>query len=92
MRNFFSALFNGPVWRTFLLMGAFGWLFAATSYNLVVLFKANLTYVQAYGLMALMDGGLRQMAELAGYGYLSLFFYVLFKGCLSGLLNRVTPH
>ena len=39
-----------------------------------------------------MEGGLRQLVELVGYGYLSLSFYILFKGCLYGILHRVTPH
>ena len=92
MKNLFNALFNGPVWRTFLLMGVFGWLFAFCSYNLLMLSKANLDYIGQYGLMALMEGGLRQMVELIAWGYLGLAFYILFKGCLYGLLKQVSPH
>jgi hypothetical protein len=39
--------------------------------------------------MAAMDGGLLQLAELIAGGYLALAFYVVFKGCLDGLLTRV---
>ena len=92
MQSLFRALFNGPAWRTFLLMGGFGALFAGSSYNLFMLFRANLAYIAENGTMALMEGGLRQLVELIAYGYLSLAFYVLFKGCLNGLLNRVAPH
>jgi len=92
MRNLFHAIFNGPVWRTFLLMGIFSALFVLCSYNLVTLFFANLRYIGENGTLALMEGGLRQLFELIGYGYLSLAFYILFKGCLYGLLHRVTPH
>jgi hypothetical protein len=92
MQKFFHALFNGPAWRTFVLMGVFGGLFALTSYNLLMLFTANFHFVSEYGVMALMEGGLRQFLELVVYGYLSLGFYILFKGCLYGLLAHVTPH
>jgi hypothetical protein len=92
MRNLLHAIFNGPVWRTFLVMGLFGALFVGCSYNLVTLFFANLRYIGENGTLALMEGGLRQLVELVGYGYLSLAFYILFKGCLYGILHRVTPH
>ncbi|MEW9310663.1 hypothetical protein [Labrys neptuniae] len=92
MRAFFHSLFNGPVWRTFLLMGVFGGLFASSSYNLLELFTANYRYVADYGIMALMEGGLRQLLELILFGYLSVGFYILFKGCLYGLLAHVAKH
>jgi hypothetical protein len=92
MQAFFHAIFNGPAWRTFLLMGVFGGLFALSSYNLLELFTANFRYVSEYGVMALMEGGLRQLLELIFYGYLSVGFYVLFKGCLYGLLAHVAKH
>lgn len=92
MKAFFQSLFNGPVWRTFLLMGVFGGLFASSSYNLLGLFTANYHYVADNGIMALMEGGLRQLLELTFFGYLSVGFYILFKGCLYGLLARVAKH
>ncbi|MFC2254449.1 hypothetical protein ACETRX_32845 [Labrys portucalensis] len=92
MRAFFQSLFNGPIWRTFLLMGVFGGLFASSSYNLLELFTANYRYVSDYGIMALMEGGLRQLLELILFGYLSVGFYILFKGCLYGLLAHVAKH
>jgi hypothetical protein len=85
-------LFNGPMWRAFLMMGVFGGLSAITSYNLVVLFVANLGFISQYGVMALREGGLVQLAELVVYGYLSIGFYILFKGCLYGLLGRFLKH
>jgi hypothetical protein len=92
MKSLFNALFNGPAWRTFLLMGMFAGLFAITSYDLLMLFSANFNFITTYGVMALMEGGLRQFVELVISGYLSLAFYILFKGCLYGLLARVSPH
>ena len=38
--------------------------------------------------MAAFDGGLVQFLELTAWGYLALAFYVVFKGCLDGLLHR----
>lgn len=92
MQRFLSDIFNGPIWRAFLLMGVFGGLSALTSYNLVVLFIANINFVQQYGIMALREGGLLQMAELIVYGYLSIALYVLFKGCLYGVLGHFMKH
>jgi hypothetical protein len=92
METFLYRIFNGPVWRTFLLMGLFGGLSAYASYNLLMLFIANFSFVSQYGVMALKEGGLVQFAELVVYGYLGIAFYVLFKGCLYGILGRVTKH
>jgi hypothetical protein len=39
--------------------------------------------------MAAFDGGTLQLIELAAWGYLALAFYVVFKGCLDGLLTRI---
>ncbi|HLW90009.1 MAG TPA: hypothetical protein VKS78_01745 [Roseiarcus sp.] len=92
MRKFVSAIFDGPIWRTFLLMGLFAGLSAYTSYNLLTLFIANFSFVSQYGYMALREGGLLQFLELVVYGYLSVGFYLLFKGCLYGILGRFQTH
>jgi hypothetical protein len=92
MKSMMSAIFNGPPWRTFILMGIFGGLFAVSSFNLLELFKANFDYIAEYGVMALMEGGLRQFFGLVIFGYLSVGLYVLFKGCLYGLLAHVSKH
>ena len=92
MQRFVSDMFNGPIWRTFLLMGLFGGLSALTSFNLVTLFLANFTFVSQYGVMALKDGGLLQLAEIIVYGYVSIAFYILFKGCLYGVLGHFQKH
>jgi hypothetical protein len=92
MQRFLNDMFNGPVWRAFLLMGVFGGASAFASVNLVALFVANFTLISQYGVMALKDGGLRQLAELIAWGYVGLVFYVLFKGCLYGILGRFMRH
>ena len=83
-----DAVFNGPAWLTFVLMGVFLGAFGLCSANLLSLFMANFELLSAYGAMAIVDGGLRQLVELIFWGYFSLAFYVLFKGCLDGLLRR----
>ena len=88
MQRFVHAMFNGPIWRTFLLMGVFAGVSAIASYNLLLLFIANFSFISQYGVMALRDGGFVQLAELILYGYLSIGFYILFKGCLYGVLGR----
>jgi hypothetical protein len=92
MQRFFIDMFNGPIWRAFLLMGLFGGLSAITSYNLVLLFSANFSFVTQYGIMALREGGLLQLGELIVYGYLSIAFYILFNGCLYGVLGHFVKH
>jgi hypothetical protein len=92
VEKFLFRLFNGPIWRTFLLMGLFGGLSAYTSYNLLMLFIANFGFISNYGVMALKEGGLLQFLQLILYGYLGIAFYVLFKGCLYGILGRVSKH
>ena len=92
MEKFLFRLFKGPIWRTFLLMGLFGGLSAYSSYNLLMLFIANFGFISQYGYMALKEGGLLQLVELVIYGYLSIVFYILFKGCLYGILGRLGMH
>jgi hypothetical protein len=88
MRRLILAIINGPIWRTFLLMGLFAGASAYASYNLLMLFIANFAFVSQYGFMALKEGGLLQFVQLVIYGYLSVGFYVLFKGCLYAILGR----
>jgi hypothetical protein len=33
-----------------------------------------------------------QLVELIVYGYVSIAFYILFKGCLYGVLGRYIKH
>jgi len=35
------------------------------------------------------DGGLLQLVELIFWGYLGVACYIVFKGCIDGLLSRV---
>ncbi len=82
-------LFHGPAWLTFIAMGVATAGFALCSFNLFELFRANIRLLATYGAMAAFDGGVVQFLELVGWGYLALAFYVVFKGCVDGLLQRV---
>jgi hypothetical protein len=72
----------------FLLMGVFATLFAWNSYNLVHLAMQNFRFLREAGLLAVMEGGLRQLAGIILYGLLSLAFYVGFKACEVELVYR----
>lgn len=74
---------------TFLLMGMAFFLFGVLSLNLIFLLKSNFELFWNHGVMAIGDGGLRQLLELLGYGYLSLIFYLFFKACERMLVERL---
>jgi hypothetical protein len=84
-----NRLFHGPAWLTFLAMGVALGGFALCSLDLFELFHVNFRLLATYGVMAALDGGLLQLVELIAWGYLALAFYVVFKGCLDGLLHRI---
>ena len=72
----------------FLLAGVFIGLFTWNSYNLAGLAIANLRFLREFGAVALMEGGLRQFAEIVFSGYLSLAFFLGFKACEVDLVYR----
>ncbi len=75
---------------TFVLMGLFAALAAWGSVEIFTLLRANLAFIAAYGVLALMEGGARQFFELAAWGYASLLAYVLFKACERVLVEKMT--
>ena len=58
-----------------------GALLGLITLNLFVMFKANIDLSLQYGVMVLIDGAALQFFELVLYGYLSMFFYLMFKTC-----------
>jgi hypothetical protein len=74
---------------TLLLMALFALVFGLATLNLFVLVEANFTLIARHGSMALLDGGLRQLVELSGYGLVALAAYALFKACEKVLAERV---
>jgi hypothetical protein len=88
LRKILNRLFYGPAWLAFLAMGVAAGGFALCSFNLLFLFQANFNLIATYGAMAAFDGGVLQFIELTAWGYLALACYVVFEGCLDGLLQR----
>lgn len=84
-----NRLFHGPAWLNFICMGLSCGAFALCSVNLFEMFHANLDLIATYGSMAIWDGGVKQLLQLTFWGYLALGCYVVFKGCLDGLLHRI---
>lgn len=74
---------------TLLLMALFALVFGLSTLNLFVLLEANFALIARNGSMALLDGGLRQLGELAGYGMLALAAYLLLKACEKVLVERI---
>ena len=50
---------------TFILIGAFSALGAAASFNLFIMLGANFRFLSEHGVMAVMEGALAQLGELA---------------------------
>ena len=93
MRNWFQKWVLSRLWLTFIVLGVSFAAFAASTVNLGFLFMANARLLDQYGWQAVMDGALRQLAELVLTGYASLAAYVVFKTCerrLSDWLGGVT--
>jgi hypothetical protein len=74
---------------TLVLMGVFGLVFGLSSFNLFHLINANLSFIAAHGLMALMEGALEQLFWLVFFGYLAVIAYVLIKACERALMERI---
>lgn len=72
----------------FLAMGACAALFAGSSYNLASLAIANFRFLREFGWLAVMEGGLWQLLEIAAYGLLSLTFDMGFNSCEHELVHR----
>jgi hypothetical protein len=89
LAKFLSYVFYGPAWLTFLVMGLATGGVALCTYDLFEIFRANYTLISTWGVMAIMDGGLLQLLQLTFWGYLGVACYVVFKGCLDGLVHRV---
>ena len=90
LKRWFHRIVLSRRWLTFLVMGLAFFVFGAGTYNLVMLFKANVALVADYGWQALMDGAARQFVELVVTGYLSLAAYVVFKACEHRLTHGLT--
>lgn len=81
MNTLFQRVVLSRLWLTFLILGLSFVVGALCTLNLVNLLVANLRLLRDYGLLAVMDGGLRQLAELSLQGLISCVAYVVFKTC-----------
>ena len=81
LKNWFHRTVLSRRWLTFLVMGLAFFVFGVGTYNIFMLFSANLDLIAHYGWRALMDGAARQFAELVATGYLSMAAYLVFKAC-----------
>jgi hypothetical protein len=81
LKSWFQRTVLSRRWLTFLVMGLAFFVFGIGTFNIFMLFSANLGFIARHGWLALMDGGARQFAELVVTGYLSMAAYVVFKAC-----------
>ncbi|MCB1431572.1 MAG: hypothetical protein KDK75_03810 [Alphaproteobacteria bacterium] len=72
----------------FFAMGVFGALTAWISFSLIHVAMENIRFLRMFGGVAIMEGGLTQLAEIIAYGLLSLAFYLCFKVCEVELVAR----
>ena len=79
-RRFQRVVLTRP-WLTFVVMGLAFFCFGMVTLNLLHLLRANAELIIDNGVMALADGGARQLVELAINGYVAMLAYVVMKTC-----------
>ena len=94
LRRHFQRVVLARPWLTFLVMGLAFFCFGLVSLNLLHLLRANADLIIDNGVMALADGGARQLLELLVDGYAAMLAYVVMKTCehtLSHWLGDSSP-
>jgi hypothetical protein len=81
LRRHFQRVVLARPWLTFLVMGLAFFCFGLVSLNLLHLLRANADLIIDNGVMALADGGARQLLELVADGYAAMLAYVVMKTC-----------
>ena len=81
LRRHFQRVVLARPWLTFVVMGLAFFCFGMVSLNLLHLLRANAELILANGVMALADGGARQLVELVFNGYVAMLSYVVLKTC-----------
>jgi hypothetical protein len=74
---------------TLLLMALFGLVLGIVTLDLFMLVQANFSLIAEHGVMALLDGGLLQLAELTVLGFVALVSYVLIRACEEVLVAQI---
>jgi putative effector of murein hydrolase LrgA (UPF0299 family) len=87
MRNW-MVLQRWPIAALLLGLGVSAVLFAWITLNLVDVALANVRLIRQYGVMALLDGGLRQLLEILLQACISLCLFLIFKGCETEIVQR----
>ncbi len=81
MKRWFQRVVLSRLWLCFAVMGLAFFAFGVGTLNLFLLFQANAALLLHHGWLAVMEGGLQQLAELLLTGYLSMAAYTVFKAC-----------
>ena len=79
-RHFQRVVLTRP-WLTFVVMGLAFFGFGMATLDLLHLVRANAELILDNGVMALFDGGARQLMGLLADGYLAMLGYVVMKTC-----------
>jgi hypothetical protein len=77
-----------PAIVVFAAAGVFAVMLAYSSYNLFHLSMANFGFLRRHGLVAVMEGGLLQLAQITATGAFALFCFFGFKICEIDLTSR----
>jgi hypothetical protein len=81
LRRHFQRVVLSRPWLTFVVMGLAFFCFGMVSLNLLHLLRANARLILDNGVMALADGGARQLVGLVANGYAAMLAYVVLKTC-----------
>jgi hypothetical protein len=81
LRRHFQRVVLARPWLTFVVLGLAFFCFGIASLNLLHLLRANAELILDNGVMALADGGARQLLGLVANGYLAMLAYVVMKTC-----------
>jgi len=74
---------------TLMLMGLFSVLGALASVNIFVMLAANVRFLSEHGIMAVMEGALTQLGQVAMSGLFALVNYLGFKACERVLVDKI---
>lgn len=77
-----------PAIIVLLLSGVFTVIFAYATLNLFQMSMANLRFLREFGWVAVMEGGLFQLAQIIFCALIAIFNYIAFKVCETELVHR----
>jgi len=77
-----------PTIVVFLIAGAFAIVLAYATLNLVQVGMANIRFLREFGLTAVMEGALVQLAQIVVTAFMALISWIGFKICEGELIRR----